>query len=146
MTVRAIDELGIPHDNIVFEVAESEQPPDIKHLIKILRFYQEAGFLVALDDFGSGYSQLNLIHQLRPDFVKLDMHLIRNVDRDPYKAMITEKLLDITNHLHIQTVAEGVETLEELQWVRQQGATFVQGFLIARPSSPPVTTTPCLEG
>ncbi|MGE5658082.1 MAG: EAL domain-containing protein [Actinomycetota bacterium] len=144
MTVRAIDEVGIPHNKIVFEVAESEQPPDLKHLVKILKFYQDAGFLVALDDFGSGYSNLNLIHQLRPDFVKLDMHLIRNVDRDPYKAMITEKLLDIANNLEIKTVAEGVETQEELQWVREQGATFAQGYLIARPSTLPVTVTPNL--
>lgn len=145
MTVRAIDEAGIPHDNIVFEVAESEQPPDLAHLIKILKFYQEAGFLIALDDFGAGYSNLNLIHQLRPDFVKLDMDLIRNVHQDSYKALITEKLLEIANHLNIRTVAEGVESLEELQWVGERGATFVQGYLIAKPTAPPVTTTPYFE-
>jgi len=145
MTVRAIDEAGIPHDNIVFEVAESEQPPDLAHLIKILKFYQEAGFLIALDDFGAGYSNLNLIHQLRPDFVKLDMQLIRNVHQDSYKAFITEKILEIANHLNIRTVAEGIESLEELQWVGERGATFIQGYLIAKPTALPVTTTPYFE-
>ncbi|OCR01291.1 diguanylate phosphodiesterase [Oscillatoriales cyanobacterium USR001] len=142
MTVRVIDEAKIPHNHIVFEVGESEQPPDLAHLIKILRFYQDAGFLIALDDVGAGYSNLNLIHQLRPDFMKLDMELIRNVDRDDYKALITEKLLEIANHLNIRTVAEGVESLEELRWVQERGATFVQGYLIAKPTAPPMTTTP----
>lgn len=144
MTVRAIDEAGIPHNHIVFEVAESEQPPDIRHLVKILKFYQDAGFLIALDDFGSGYSNLNLIHQLRPDFIKLDMQLIRNVHQDPYKALITEKLLDIAKELEIRTIAEGIESLEELNWVRERGATFVQGYLVAKPASPPFTSTPAL--
>lgn len=141
MTVRAIDEAGIPHSNIVFEVAESQHPPDIAHLIKILMFYRDAGFLIALDDFGSGASNLNLMHQLRPDFLKLDMGLIRNVNQDSYKALITEKMLELACQLEIKTVAEGVETLEELQWVRQRGATFVQGYLIAKPCSPPIAVT-----
>ena len=140
-TVQAIDESGIPHSNIVFEVAESQHPPDIDHLINILRFYREAGFLIALDDFGSGSSNLNLMHQLRPDFIKLDMQLIRNVHQDYYKALITEKMLEIAAQLGIKTVAEGVETLEEFEWVRQRGSTFVQGYLIAKPTSPPIAVT-----
>ncbi|MCL1470128.1 EAL domain-containing protein [Argonema antarcticum] len=144
MTVRAIGEAGIPHSNVVFEVMESEQPPDINHLIKIMKFYQEAGFLIALDDFGTGYSNLNLIHELRPDFIKLDRQLIQNVHQDPYKALITEKLLEIAHKLDIKTIAEGIESLEELEWVRSRGANFVQGFLIAKPITPPVRTTPSL--
>ncbi len=144
-TVRAIAEAGLSHDQVVFEVAESDQPPDLHHLIEILKFYRDAGFLIALDDFGSGYSNLNLIHQLRPDFVKLDMHLIRNVHQDSYKALITEKLLEIAHSLEIQTIAEGVESVEELQWVRDRGASFVQGFLVAQPTTPPAQTTPLIE-
>jgi len=146
MTVQAIDEAGIPHSNIVFEVAESQHPPDMDHLIKILMFYREAGFLIALDDFGSGSSNLNLMHQLRPDFLKLDMQLIRNVHQDYYKALITEKMLEVAAQLEIKTVAEGVETVEELNWVRERGATFVQGYLIAKPTSPPLTVTSHIGG
>ncbi len=138
-TVRAIDEAGIPHDRVVFEVMESAQLTELSHLLKILRFYKEAGFLVALDDFGAGYSNLNLIHQIRPDFIKLDRHLVSNVNGDPYKALITEKLLEMAHQLEIQTVAEGIETLEELNWVRDRGATYAQGFLIARPAEAPIT-------
>lgn len=138
MTVRAIAQVGIPHHQVVFEVMESDQPPDVKHLMNILRFYQDAGFQVALDDFGAGFSNLNLIHQLRPDFIKLDRVLIQNVHTDPYKAIITEKLLEIAQNLEIKTVAEGVETPEELEWVQKRGATLVQGYLIAKPAATPL--------
>ncbi|MBW4565071.1 MAG: EAL domain-containing protein [Mojavia pulchra JT2-VF2] len=141
-TVEAIDRAGISHERVVFEVVESDNSPDLDHLKTVLQYYRDAGFLVALDDLGSGYSGLNLLHQLRPDFIKLDMGLIRDVHQDLYKASITEKLLEIAQKLKIQTVAEGIEYIEELNWLQERGATFAQGYLIARPSAVPVTTTP----
>ncbi len=141
-TVSAVEQAGIAHENVVFEVTESERAQDISHLKNILSFYRDAGFLIALDDLGAGYSSLNLIHQLRPDFIKLDMELVRNVHQDPYKAVITEKILDIAQSLNIKTIAEGVECQEELRWLRTHNATFVQGYLIAKPVAQPVTSTP----
>lgn len=141
-TVEAIDTAGISHERVVFEVVESDNSPDLAHLKAIVQYYRDTGFLVALDDLGSGYSSLNLLHQLRPDFIKLDMELIRDVHQDLYKASITEKLLEITQKLNIQTVAEGIECIEELNWLRERGATLAQGYLIAKPSAVPVTITP----
>lgn len=143
-TVSAIEQAGIPHEKVVFEVIESEQSQDINHLKNILRFYQDAGFLIALDDFGSGYSSLNLIHQLRPDFIKLDMELIRNVHQDPYKAIITQMILELAQNLEIKTIAEGIESEEELHWLRTHGADFVQGYLIAKPVAPQTEIAPLL--
>lgn len=144
-TVEAIDAAGIAHDRVVFEVVESDNPQDLDHLKAILTYYREAGFLIALDDLGSGYSGLNLLHQLRPDLIKLDMELIRDVHQDPYKAAITQKILEIAHKLNIQTVAEGIECIEEWDWLRSHGATFAQGYLIAKPSAQPVTETPNLQ-
>ncbi|PSR16580.1 diguanylate cyclase [filamentous cyanobacterium CCP3] len=141
-TVEAIDKAGISHAQVVFEVVESDNPQDLDHLKTVLNYYRKAGFAVALDDLGSGYSGLNLLHQLRPDFVKLDMELIRNVHIDPYKASITEKLLEIAQKLNIQTVAEGIECVEELNWLQARGTNFAQGYLIAKPSAVPTKTTP----
>ncbi|HEY9861302.1 MAG TPA: EAL domain-containing protein [Candidatus Obscuribacterales bacterium] len=143
-TVDAIDAAGIAHEQVVFEVIESNHPQDLDHLKSILKYYRDAGFLIALDDLGSGYSSLNLLHQLRPDFLKLDMGLVRDVHQDPYKALITEKILEITQQLNIQTVAEGIECVEELCWLRERGATFAQGYLIARPSAVPAAVIPSL--
>ena len=142
--MQAVHETGLQPGKIVFEIIESDRHPDIAHLRRITDFYRAAGFGIALDDMGAGYSSLNLIHQLRPDFIKMDMDLIRGVHEDPYKAMIARKLLEIAQELGIETVAEGVECLEELDWVRAHGATYVQGYLVAKPAAVPVTQTPRL--
>ena len=135
-TVEMIDDAKIPHERIVFEVVEQDQAHDVMHLRGLLRFYRDAGFRVALDDVGAGYSSLNLLHQLRPDFVKLDMDLIRGVDSDPYKALIASKIIEIASALGIETIAEGIETPGELKWAQTNGATYAQGFGIARPGAP----------
>jgi EAL domain-containing protein (putative c-di-GMP-specific phosphodiesterase class I) len=106
------------------------------HLRGLLATYRDAGFRIALDDVGAGYSSLNRLHQLRPDFIKLDMDLVRGVDRDPYKALIARKTIEIASELGITTIAEGVETPGELEWARTTGAAFVQGFATGRPSEP----------
>ncbi|MEN9211014.1 MAG: EAL domain-containing protein, partial [Thermostichus sp. DG02_2_bins_29] len=138
-TVWAIGRSGIRPEQVVFEVNESDRAHDVGHLRKILHFYREAGFRVALDDLGAGYASLNLIHQLQPDLIKLDMQLIRGVDRDPYKAVIAQKILELAQSLGITTVAEGVETPGELQWVQAQGVDLVQGFLIGEPALTPIS-------
>jgi len=143
-TVQAVREAGLTPADVVFEVIESDQVADVKHLLNIITYYRERGFRVALDDLGSGYSSLNLIHQLKPDIVKLDMELIRNVHLDTYKAAITEKLLQLAQQIGVQTIAEGIETVEELRWVRERGVDFVQGYLIAKPAAPPVREPPAL--
>lgn len=139
-TIRFIDSAHVGHDRIVFEIVESDKAADLSAVKRLLATHREAGFRVALDDVGAGYSGLNLLHQLRPDFIKLDMELIHGVTDDPYKALITRKILEIATELGIASIAEGVETPEELDWVRENGATYAQGYGIARP------TTPTLHG
>ncbi len=134
-TVSAIETAGIDPGRIVFEVVESDRFDT--DLMGIVTSYRRSGFRVALDDLGAGYGSLNLLSKLKPDVVKLDMKLIRDVDRDEYKAGITSTLLEMARKLGVTTVAEGIETPEELQWVRDHGVDLVQGYLIARPASPP---------
>jgi len=132
-TFQAVPAAGIRPDQVVFEVTESEHVGDLATLTDVLAHYREAGFGVALDDLGSGYASLNLLHVLKPDFVKLDMELIRDVDARPHKAALAGKLLEAAAAMGIRTVAEGVETGGEYRWVRDHGADLVQGFLIERP-------------
>lgn len=138
-TIGLIDELGLRRENVVFEVIESEQVSDADHLNRVLDHYRAHGFRVALDDVGSGHSGLNMIHRLRPDFVKLDRGLVSGVDGDAYKATVAGKLLEMCRELGVRSIAEGVETPGELAWLREHGADLVQGYLIARPSAAPVT-------
>jgi EAL domain-containing protein (putative c-di-GMP-specific phosphodiesterase class I) len=136
-TVDAVGRSGITADRIVFEVTESEEIRDTGQLLDILAFYRRAGFRVALDDLGAGYSSLNLLTELRPDFVKLDMALVQGVDEDPYKATIAAKLLELAASLGVGTIAEGVETQEQWRWLLANGADYVQGYYFAKPASPP---------
>lgn len=137
-TIATLDELGFAHDRIVFEVVESEAVADVGHLRRIMNAYRAAGFRIALDDLGSGFSSLNLLHQLRPDFVKLDIGLIRDVDRDPFKAALARKLIEASRETEMRVIAEGIETAGELDWLRANGAQYGQGFFIARPAAEPL--------
>lgn len=140
----AIRAAGIAPARVVFELTEADKVHDVGHLLELFEQYRRAGFRVALDDLGSGYASLNLLHQLRPDIVKLDMGLIRGVHADPFKAMLTEKTLEAARSIGVHTVAEGVETRAELEWLRARKVDFVQGYLVARPASPPPKQTPRL--
>jgi EAL domain-containing protein (putative c-di-GMP-specific phosphodiesterase class I) len=140
--VAAIDAARLRHDRFVFEVIEADRVPDAARLKRILDSYRRDGFGVALDDLGAGWSTLNLVHRLRPDFIKLDRDLVREVHQDPVKDLIASKLLEIGRGLGIRTIVEGVEEPEELQWARDRGADFVQGFLIAHPSRNPSVRGP----
>ena len=140
-TVRMIDSGGLSRDQVVFEVTESEKLPDMDHLAKIVRYYRDEGFAVALDDVGAGYASLNVLLGLKPDYVKLDMNLIRDVHLDPAKAVVARKLLEASAELGLKTVAEGVETRQEWDWVKEHGADYAQGYYFARPAAvPPVIT------
>ncbi len=139
-TIRAALQSGVAPEQFVFEVVECDRIVDQEKLLAILDWFREAGFQVALDDVGAGYSSLNLLANVRPDYVKIDMDLIRGVDGDRYKACVARKLLELSLELRIRTVAEGVETLGEWQWVRDHGADLSQGYLFAKPAPRPPTT------
>lgn len=138
-TVAAIEKTSLKPGDIVFEVVESDEVRDLKHLLKILDFYRANGYRVALDDLGAGFSSLNLLTELRPDFIKLDMHLVRGVDANEYKGRIVASLVELAHKLDIPVIAEGVETVAEWHWVRNAGVDLVQGYLFAKPDEVPPT-------
>ncbi len=122
---------------VVLEVTERSTVPDTRwhvftHSLDILRW---RGFLVAMDDCGAGYSGLNRLVALRPDFAKVDMELVRGVDRDSAKAQLVAALVSFSRRAGITVIAEGVETRAELETLSELGVDYVQGFLLARPES-----------
>ena len=140
-TVDAVRSSNISPGSIVFEVTESDGVRDMGHLENILAHYREAGFRVALDDVGPGYGSLNLLNRVRPDFVKLDAELVRDVDSDPYKAMVASRLLEMATDLGVEVVAEGVETAQQHEWLVAHGADYLQGYYLAYPASTPPAPT-----
>lgn len=132
-TIRAIDSAEIPRERVVFEVIEAEQAADVHQLRHVVESVRNEGFRVALDDIGVEEHSRRLIHAVRPDFIKLDMERVR---RSPLPHLgDAERLLDLAQHLRIETIAEGVETGEELDWNRERGARYVQGYYIAKPGN-----------
>lgn len=133
MTVETARRVGLPLDRIIFEVTEGEQVVDHDKLIAIIRAYKEFGLLTAIDDFGAGYSGLNLLADFQPDIIKLDMLLTRNIDSDRVRRSIVAGILTVCRELDIMVIAEGIETDAEYATLREMGVAYFQGYLFARP-------------
>ncbi len=136
-TIAVAERTKLPAEQFVFEFVETEEISDPDGFFEMLQELRARGFRVALDDVGAGYSSLNVLVHVKPDFMKLDMGLMRNVDRDVYKSCVAAKLLELAQELNVKTVVEGIETVGEWQWSREHGADFAQGYLFARPNCPP---------
>lgn len=137
-TTDLINKYNFKPENITFEVVESEEIKDTDHLINILTYYRERGFKIALDDLGSGYSSLNNLSKLYPDYIKIDIEIIRDIDTDHLKQSIFEALVTMAKGTGIKVLAEGVETREELDFVVAKGAHFVQGYYFGKPVPEPM--------
>jgi EAL domain-containing protein (putative c-di-GMP-specific phosphodiesterase class I) len=133
LTLETAERVGFPPDRIIFEFTESERV-DTDHLLAILTTYRSIGFMTAIDDFGAGHSGLNLLARFQPDIVKLDMDLIRAIDREPAKRTVVRHTLAMLGDFGIKPVCEGVETVGELAVLRDMGVELVQGYLLAKPT------------
>lgn len=132
-TLEAAKEYDFPIEQIMFEFTEVEQVKDHQHIKGIVDYYRRLGFKTAIDDFGSGYSGLNLLADFQTDIAKLDMELIRNIDQDPVRQIIVRNLVAMFQELQITPLAEGIETTAELGFLRAVGIDLVQGYLFAKP-------------
>ena len=118
---------------VVFEITEKTAVHDYKGFRRLLDNYTSQGYQIALDDTGSGYSGLTLLAETRPQYVKLDMELIRNVDEDSLKQALLKALVQFADATGIKLVAEGIETINELNALIDIGVHYGQGFLLQRP-------------
>ncbi len=136
-TLELSRKVGFDPENLVFEVVESYKVTDLDHLKSILDYYKSQGFKTALDDVGSGFSNQNSLVRLRPDYLKVDMELVRGIHLDSMKQSVFKALGTIAKENGITLLAEGVETKEELEFLAYQGADLVQGYYFGKPSPEP---------
>ncbi|MCC5870566.1 MAG: EAL domain-containing protein [Gammaproteobacteria bacterium] len=132
-TLKAARQFGFPTNRLMFEVTEGEQITDRAHLQRIFQAYKRMGFITAIDDFGAGYAGLNLLSEFQPDVLKIDMELTRNIHTQPVRQAIVRGIVDVCRTLGIKVIAEGIETLEELEFLQGIGVRMFQGYLFARP-------------
>ncbi len=130
--------LNITPKQIVFEVVETEQVKDIKHLQKILDYYRKKGYQTALDDVGSGYSSLNMFVQLETDYIKVDREIIMDIHQNSRKQSVYKSLYEAAKEHGVSVLAEGIETKDEFECIKSIGVDLAQGYYFAKPSAIPI--------
>jgi EAL domain-containing protein (putative c-di-GMP-specific phosphodiesterase class I) len=132
-TLDAATRTGFDPHRLTFEIVETEAIAETPHLLNIIGEYRRQGFKIALDDFGSGYSGLTRLVELKPDIVKLDRSLVQDCDIDRTRLAIVASIISLGAEIGIKVVIEGVERRGEVEAVRAAGARFIQGFYFAKP-------------
>lgn len=119
---------------LILEVTEGELIHDTRRFAAHLNEYRSRGLRLAIDDFGAGYSGLNLLADFQPDLIKLDMHLVRDIDTHGPRQAIARAVIQACDDLGIEVIAEGVESVAEYHWFRRAGVRLYQGYLFGRPA------------
>lgn len=132
-TIDAANQHGVGLDKIILEITESEIIEDHRAFVDKINKYRSLGIKFSIDDFGAGYSGLNLLAEFQPDDIKLDMSLVRDIDtRGPRQAII-RGIIRTCQDLGVEIVAEGVESTAEYWWLQGEGIELFQGYLFAKP-------------
>lgn len=142
-TVAVANKLGVDAKQLIIEITESEVINTSHELMNVINKLRRTGVTIAIDDFGAGYAGLNLLVDMQPDLIKLDMHLLRDIDKNGPRQSIVRAISEVCLDLGIDVLAEGVETEEEFCFLKILGVSLYQGYLFAKPgfeSFPPVST------
>ena len=134
--VAALAAHGLEQQHLEFELTESMMMDDPEHAIVQLRALKALGAVLSLDDFGTGYSSLAYLQRFPFDFVKIDRSFVSNLTSNPGDAAIVKAVIAMAHSLHLQVVAEGVETEDQLRYLAQQGCDQLQGYFFSRPVAP----------
>jgi diguanylate cyclase (GGDEF)-like protein len=132
-TVERLNEYGIAADSVIIEITEHNAADDLKGFTSSVHHYQDQRFKIAIDDFGSAYSGLNRVCSLSPEFLKIDMNLIRDIDKDALKRSAVAATVDFCRQSGIKVIAEGIQTAEELRVLIRLGVDFGQGYYLCHP-------------
>ena len=140
-TLHILQEAGLSSDRVVLELTEHKQT-DIAKLKSAVNYYKAMGFSIALDDLGAGYSNLRLLAELQPDFLKLDKYFVSGINHDRVEGEFVKLIVDLANRVGCRVIAEGIETADDLRFVQNMGVDFGQGYLLGRPKEQAAPTLP----
>ena len=129
----AVAKYNVPKEYIVLEVTESAFASDLSNLGEVISAFRADGYQVWIDDFGSGYSSFNNLQTYDFDFLKIDMNFLRNFDKTPKSKVIIASIVDLAKKLGIHTLAEGVETEDQYEYLKQIGCELIQGYYFSKP-------------
>lgn len=132
-TKEYLSRYSIDAEKIIFEVTERESVENTDDFVNALEHYKKQGYQIAIDDVGDGYASLNLICSVSPHFIKLDIHLIRNMIQNQINYAMIKGLVEFSLNSGILLIAEGIETKQELDMLIELGVQYGQGYYLYRP-------------
>jgi len=144
-TSKLVEKAGLSPQQVVIEISEKSPFPESDMLLKAIHKYRKFGFDIAIDDVGAGYSGLKQWSYLRPDIVKIDRYFIEQCEQNLMKREFLKILFELGRISNAHIIAEGIETKEEFELLRELGMVYSQGFFLAKPSEHPATSYPELN-
>ena len=133
--INYVDSNNVPRDKYFIEITESAFVEDAKQVLPVIESIRENGFKIEIDDFGSGYSSFGALADLPFDVLKIDMQFIRAIDKNPKVKGIIKMIINLAKLFNATTVAEGVETEEHYQFLKESGCDIIQGYYLSKPLS-----------
>ncbi len=127
---------GLTYDALKLEVTESAYTENAEEQLKVMERLRSKGFEIEMDDFGSGYSSLNMLSAMPVDILKMDRGFILNIEHNPQDFRLVQLILDIARNLKLTVIAEGVETENQMLMLKNAGCDVVQGYYFSRPVPP----------
>lgn len=131
--IKTVEKYNIPPSRLHLEITESAYTETMGQIIETVDSLRKSGFIIEMDDFGSGYSSLNMLNEMPIDILKLDMKFIRNETAKPRANGILQFIINLARWLNLSVVAEGVETKEQLDRLNEIGCDYVQGYYFSKP-------------
>ena len=141
-TLEYIEQIGINPERVIIELTENQPTYDYELMREAVLHYRNMGFQIAIDDLGEGFSSLRLWSELRPEYVKIDMHFIQGINNDPVKLQFVRSIQEIAEKSGTLVIAEGIEAQTELLVLRDLGVAFGQGYHLGRPNAVPARALP----
>ena len=133
MIAQVLQETSLEAGSLELEITESLLMKDHKVTVEILRSLKEMGIHLAIDDFGTGYSSLSTLKRFPIDRLKIDRSFVANVTSDSNDAAITMAVIAMADRMGLEVTAEGVETADQLAFLKTEGCKEIQGFLFSKP-------------
>ena len=124
---------GLSNEDLLLEITESAYTENSDQIISTVKMLQKLGFRIEMDDFGSGYSSLNMLSALPIDALKLDMSFVRNAFRERKDTRLLEVMILLAESFGVTTIAEGVETAEQMFTLKMMGCDIIQGNYFSKP-------------
>ena len=127
---------GLTHQDLKLEVTESAYTENAEEVLKVIERLRAKGYEIEMDDFGSGYSSLNMLSSMPVDVLKMDRGFIMNIEHSEQDFRLVQLILDIARNLKLSVIAEGVETERQMTMLKNAGCDYVQGYYFSRPLPP----------